>query len=70
MFAKLTAHTYRHGEGSRLGARYERLMNEARRIGYNSGPLLSKLGAIGMSTAASYVDVTELDMITETSREG
>src|SRR4029078_13194045 len=32
-FGRLTAKEYRHGERSPLGARYERLMDEARRAG-------------------------------------
>ena len=36
-YARLTAHEYRHGSGSPLGARYERLMDEARSA--ISGPL-------------------------------
>jgi hypothetical protein len=30
-YTQLTAEEYRHGSGSALGARYERLMSEARR---------------------------------------
>jgi hypothetical protein len=34
-YARLTAREYRHGTGCPLGARYERLMNEARRCGFH-----------------------------------
>lgn len=41
-FAKLTAEQYRHGQGSTLGARYQRLMNEARGAGVLMSPDLSQ----------------------------
>jgi hypothetical protein len=40
-FAQLTAEQYRHGRGSMLGARYERLMAEARSAGVAVLPALS-----------------------------
>ena len=40
-YAALTASEYRHGRGSALGARYERLMEEARNIGLQAVPELT-----------------------------
>ena len=40
-YAPLTAREYRHGRGSPLGARYERLMEEARRTGLEALPELT-----------------------------
>jgi hypothetical protein len=44
-FGSATAREYRHGRGSPLGARYERLMDEARRAGLPLLPQLSELEA-------------------------
>jgi hypothetical protein len=40
-FARLTAREYRHGAESPLGARYESLINEALRQGFETGPALA-----------------------------
>jgi hypothetical protein len=40
-YGRLTANEYRHGEGSPLGARYERLMDEARSAGVHVLPQLT-----------------------------
>jgi tetratricopeptide (TPR) repeat protein len=42
-YARLTAREYRHGRGSPLGARYERLIEEANNL---ASPLLPALGAL------------------------
>jgi hypothetical protein len=42
-FARLTAREYRHGAGSPLGARYDALINEARRRGFDPSPQLGSL---------------------------
>ena len=44
-FASLTAREYRHGRGSPLGARWERLMAEARRASKRAMPRLADFGA-------------------------
>jgi hypothetical protein len=41
-YGRLTANEYRHGEGSPLGARYERLMDEARSAGVHVLPQLTE----------------------------
>jgi tetratricopeptide (TPR) repeat protein len=66
-YAQLVAHEYRHGEGSPLGTRYERLMDEARRMGHDSIQPLAKRAEDDFSSAQSTIDGTEL--ITETLRE-
>jgi tetratricopeptide (TPR) repeat protein len=43
-YGRLTAREYRHGHGSPLGARYERLMDEARIAGFELLPPLAGLG--------------------------
>lgn len=68
-FAKLTAREYRHGEGSPLGARYERLMTEAQRFGHDMAPLLDDPATLPAWTAATQIDVSELDLTTETVHE-
>ncbi|HKP61632.1 MAG TPA: serine/threonine-protein kinase [Polyangiales bacterium] len=40
-YSQLTAHEYRHGLGCPLGARYERLINEAKRRGFMGGAPLA-----------------------------
>jgi tetratricopeptide (TPR) repeat protein len=57
-YGRLTAQQYRHGRGSPLGARYERLMSEAREAGVPVLPELSEfetstLGTSRMETRAS-----------------
>jgi tetratricopeptide (TPR) repeat protein len=42
-FARLTAREYRHGAGSPLGARYDALLNEARRRGFDPSPQIGSL---------------------------
>jgi hypothetical protein len=61
-YAHLTAREYRRGRGSPLGARYERLMDEARRIGSDALPRLSEYdwstsSASGLGRGASVSDV-------------
>jgi tetratricopeptide (TPR) repeat protein len=48
-YAALTAREYRHGRGSPLGARYERLMEEARRTGLEAVPELTDFVSTAMS---------------------
>ena len=50
-YGRLAAHEYRHGRNSPLGARYERLMHEARRAGIYALPELASLDASGVGTA-------------------
>jgi tetratricopeptide (TPR) repeat protein len=50
-FTRLTAREYRHGQGSPLGARYERLMAEARRTAKGALPGLSDFAASRLSSA-------------------
>jgi hypothetical protein len=57
-YGKLAAREYRHGRGSPLGARYERLMSEARHAGVQVLPELSEfetsmLGSTSLGTRAS-----------------
>lgn len=42
-YARLTAREYRHGAGCPLGARYDVLINEARRHGFDPSPQLGSL---------------------------
>lgn len=49
-YARLTAREYRHGHGSPLGARYERLMDEAQRAGVPVLPKLSDFVSTIMAT--------------------
>lgn len=44
-YANLTAREYRYGARCPLGARYERLANDARRIGFQSAPALEDIDA-------------------------
>ena len=50
-YGRLAANEYRHGRNSPLGARYERLMQEARRAGIYALPELASLDASGVGTA-------------------
>jgi serine/threonine-protein kinase len=55
-FARLTAGEYRHGLGSALGARYERLMDEARRFAVLPLPKLTQFDStrrVGTSASMS-----------------
>lgn len=57
-YARLTANEYRHGRGSPLGARYERLMDEARRAVSWTLPKLSEFeearsGATALQTRSA-----------------
>jgi hypothetical protein len=55
-YAELTAREYRHGARTTLGARYERLMNEAGRQGFHADVSLSdfeSLSSIGSGALAS-----------------
>lgn len=49
-YARLTAQEYRHGQNSPLGARYERLMDEARRSGVTALPELADMQS-GLTTS-------------------
>jgi tetratricopeptide (TPR) repeat protein len=49
-YAKLTAMEYRHGRGSALGARWERLMAEARRTSMGALPQLADFRSTALST--------------------
>jgi tetratricopeptide (TPR) repeat protein len=69
-YAERVAHEYRHDEGSPLGARYERLMNEARRMGHHSIQPLGKRPGDELSSAHTQIESSELDGITQTLREG
>lgn len=55
-YAELTAREYRHGNGSALGARYERLMEEARAAGARDLPSLPADRADGRGVGA--MDIT------------
>ena len=52
-FAALTASAYRHGQGSPLGARFERLMHEAGRAGLSRPPRLSDFDAATTSVTTN-----------------
>jgi tetratricopeptide (TPR) repeat protein len=47
LYAALTASEYRHGRGSPLGARYERLMEEASHAGLQAPPELTDFASTG-----------------------
>jgi len=64
-FAHLTAQEYRHGARSPLGARYERLLNEAKRMGVRGGQALSEL--VGSSVLSSHMLMTQ-DLLTIVAR--
>jgi tetratricopeptide (TPR) repeat protein len=49
-YANLTAKEYRHGRGSALGARWERLMGEARRVAKRALPRLADFGSSRLAT--------------------
>jgi hypothetical protein len=76
-YSRLTAREYRHSEGSPLGARYERLMNEAVRVGCDMASLLLDLRAVdprdqNIEAPADehHTGLSELDLTTETLHEG
>jgi tetratricopeptide (TPR) repeat protein len=50
-YARLAAREYRHGQGSPLGARYERLMSEARRTSAGALPGLSDFQSSRVASA-------------------
>ena len=52
-YCTLTAQEYRHGDGSALGARYERLMDDARRAGVAVTPELSQFASTMMPSTHS-----------------
>lgn len=56
-FARLTAREYRHGASSPLGARYERLTQEARRRGLVPTASLSDFEPTTMAHSADFPDV-------------
>jgi hypothetical protein len=56
-YAVHTAREYRHGAGSPLGARYERLINEARRRGIQHSVALGMLGGAGTIDPAQSTQV-------------
>jgi hypothetical protein len=66
-YGKLAAREYRHGRGSPLGARYERLMSEARNAGAQVLPELSEfetsmLGSTSLGTRASAATLVSFAM--------
>jgi hypothetical protein len=72
-YAALTAREYRHGRGSPLGARYERLMEEARRTGLEAVPELTDFVSTAMPITRGDRESTMNSMlgtlIAETDRE-
>ncbi|HTU60585.1 MAG TPA: hypothetical protein VMF89_19170, partial [Polyangiales bacterium] len=65
-FAQLTAQEYKHGARSPLGARYERLMNEARRFGF--GALSAALPELMSPTVLSGLALATHDLLTMVAR--
>jgi hypothetical protein len=61
-YAHLTAREYRRGRGSPLGARYERLMDEARRISMETLPRLSEFDwrTASVTAVAQLASATEV----------
>jgi len=51
-YAQLTAREYRHGANCPLGARYERLVNEARRSGFQAGVALDDFALTTMAESS------------------
>jgi hypothetical protein len=73
-YGKLAAREYRHGRGSPLGARYERLMSEARQAGVQVLPELSEfetsmLGTTSMGARASASTLVAFAMRGKSSSE-
>jgi hypothetical protein len=64
-FAGLTKGEYRHGLGSALGARYERLMDEARRFATASAPMLTQLESTRMASKLSAVAGLPMELLRE-----
>jgi hypothetical protein len=77
-FGALTALEYRHGSGSALGARYERLMNEVSRSGLDEAlpalvspqSTLDRSGECGTLSAAALVAHTLNSAVDRTARAG
>ncbi len=66
-YATLTAKEYRHGNGSPLGARWERLMAEARRASKRALPRLADFESKPMWTGKVWTSATEI--VSEVLRE-
>jgi tetratricopeptide (TPR) repeat protein len=56
-YMRLTAREYRYGQGSALGARYERLFQEAYRVGGTRLPSLSEFESSGQSSGPTSATV-------------
>lgn len=56
-YMRLTAREYRYGQGSALGARYERLFQEAYRVGGTRLPSLSEFESAGQSSGPTSATV-------------
>jgi serine/threonine protein kinase len=73
-YAALTAHEYRYGAGSPLGARYDRLLNEARRSGLLKASAPATLADVEHATSALLTreleSAVELSMAQEVSLDG
>ncbi|HET8936542.1 MAG TPA: serine/threonine-protein kinase [Polyangiales bacterium] len=65
-FAQLTAQEYRHGARSPLGARYERLLNEAKRVGFDA--LGGALPELLTHTVLSGLGLATQDLLTLVAR--
>jgi hypothetical protein len=59
-FAELTAREYRHGARTALGARYERLMNEAARAGMQAKLTQAEFQALAETATSGITDRSEL----------
>jgi tetratricopeptide (TPR) repeat protein len=67
-YASLTAAEYRHARGSPLGARYERLMEEARRVEARKLPRLSQFAVTQTVITGISVDTSPATVVTEAMR--
>jgi hypothetical protein len=67
-YAALTADEYRHARGSPLGARYERLMEEARRVEAKKLPRLSQFAATQTVITGISVNTSPATVVTEAMR--
>jgi hypothetical protein len=67
-YAALTAEEYRHARGSPLGARYERLMEEARRVEARKLPRLSHFAVDQTVITGISVDTSPATVVTEALR--
>jgi hypothetical protein len=67
-YASLTADEYRHARGSPLGARYERLMDEARRVEARKLPRLSQFASTHAEITGISVNTSPATVVTEAMR--